>query len=175
MKNIGKIFEKNFKDSIPKNIWCYKPPDAAQAFNMDNTKLRFSAHSPCDYMLFNGRLLCFFELKTFDGACSFERSKEEHGNIHHHQIVTLKKYSGYRNTVAGFILDFRKTGNTYFLGIKDFDVLTEKITKKSFNEKDIMNYCNPVEIEKQKLKVNYRYNIKKLLNDIEKGRTEYDD
>ena len=35
------------------------------------------------------------------------------------------------------------------------------------NEKDLYEWCNPIEIEKKKLKVNYRYDICKFLKDTE--------
>lgn len=164
-KNIGKVFEDNFKKSIPENVWCYRPPDAAQSFDM-SSKLRFSQHSPCDYILFNGNKLFFFELKTFDGSCSFERTKEDKGIIHYYQVETLKKYGEYNNTVSGFILDFRKSDNTYFLNINDWDELITSIEKKSFNEDDLLKYTNPILINKKKLKVNYKYNIEDLMEKL---------
>jgi len=45
---IGKQFEDNIKDSCPDWLLVYRPPDAAQAFNM-SSKLRFSRHSPADF------------------------------------------------------------------------------------------------------------------------------
>lgn len=164
-KNIGKIFEENFKKSIPFNVWTYRPPDAAQSFDM-SSKLRFSSHSPCDYMIFNGTTLFFLELKTFEGSCSFERTKNDKGIIHYYQVDTLKKYSKYHNTISGFVLDFRKTDNTYFLNINDWDNLINSITKKSFNEKDLLDYAHPILINKTKLKVNYRYDIENMLINI---------
>lgn len=78
----------------------------------------------------------------------------------------MKKFSAYEGVVSGFFLDFRKTDNTYFLSIQDFEKMIEQISKKSFNEQDMMKYSNPIIIEKKKLKVNYRYNITGLLDTI---------
>ena len=165
-KNIGKIFERNFKESCPKWVLTHKPPDAAQSFNMNNS-LRFSQHSPCDYMIFNGNTGKFYtlELKTFEGSCSFERTKEDKGIIHYHQIKSLKKFATYLNVISGFILDFRKSDSTYFLSINDFCIMINNISKKSFNENDMLQWCNPILIQKRKLKVNYRYDIEKFLED----------
>ena len=52
-KNIGKVFEDNWKKSIPKYMWNYKPPDAATGFNQTDKKLRFSHKSPSDYFIFD--------------------------------------------------------------------------------------------------------------------------
>ena len=119
-QSIGKKFENSFKNSCPKNILIYRPPDAAQSFDM-SSKLRFSQHSPCDFILFDGELLYSIELKTFAGSCSFERTKEDKGVIHHYQIKSLKNFYQYKNVCSGFILDFRKTDHTYFLSIEDWD------------------------------------------------------
>ena len=35
------------------------------------------------------------------------------------------------------------------------------------NEKDLYEWCNPIVIEKKKLKVNYRYDICKFLKDTQ--------
>lgn len=155
----------------------YRPPDAAQSFDMDSklrSKLRFSQHSPCDFMIFSGERNTFWtlELKTFEGSCSFERTKEDKGIIHYYQVESLKKFSIYNNVCSGFILDFRKTDNTYFLMIDEWDDLINSISKKSFNENDLLDYCNPILIDKKKLKVNYRYNIDKFLNETRKCKYE---
>ena len=70
------------------------------------------------------------------------------------------------NIIAGLIVDFRKSGNTYFLNIKEWDNLVSHINKKSFNENDLTEYSNPILVEKRKLKVNYRYNIEKFLEEV---------
>ena len=105
------------------------------------------------------------ELKSVQtNSISFERSKEDKGIIHYYQIESLKKFSNYHNVVAGFILDFRSSDNTYFIDIDNFISMINEIAKKSFNEKDLLKY-SPILIEKKKLKVNYRYNVKKFLED----------
>lgn len=164
-KSIGKIFEQNWKASCPDWLFLYKPPDAAQSFNMTD-KLRFSHCSPCDYMMFDGTRGIFYtiELKTFDGSCSFERIKSDKGIIHYYQIESLKKFNNYSKLISGFILDFRKSNNTYFLSISDFCKMVEKINKKSFSENDMNTLCNPILIGKRKLKVNYKYDIENFLN-----------
>jgi len=130
--------------------------------------LRFSQKSPCDYMMFYGEAGLFFtlELKTFLDSCSFERMETDNGIIHSYQIESLKKFHTYPNVISGFILDFRKSDTTYFLSIVDFCNMIKGITKKSFTEKDMLNYCKPIKIEKKKLRVNYRYNIEKFLQEV---------
>lgn len=121
-------------------------------------------------MHFDGTIFYSLELKTFAGSCSFERNKNEKGIIHYHQVLSLKKFASYKNVCSGFILDFRKTDNTYFLNINEWDNLINSIDKKSFNEDDLLKYTNPILIEKRKLKVNYKYDTNKFINDVKERK-----
>lgn len=176
-KNIGKVFEQNWKNSIPDYIFYYRPPDQAQAFEF-NQKLRFSAKSPCDCFIFNGDFLYALELKSVGtNSISYEREKSDKGIIHKYQIDSLRDFSKYRNTICGFILDFRLSEKTYFCSINNFIQMINIVNKKSFNEKDLLLYGNPLVIKKEKLKVNYRYNIsqflKETVNDRLRNQTIY--
>ena len=165
-KSVGKVFEENWKKSVPENIWIYRPPDAAQSFNQ-SSKLRFSQKSPCDYMMFDGYHFFCLELKSVAGkSISFERTKNDKGEIHYHQIEYLKSCLNYKNIIPGLIIDFRETDNTWFLNIKEWDDLINSISKKSFNESDLISYSHPILISKKKLKVNYRYNIQQFIDDV---------
>ena len=164
-KNVGKVFEDNWKKSCPDWLFVYRPPDASQSFDM-GSKLRFSNKSPCDYFLYNGKRLWTIELKSVAGtSISFEREKEDKGVIHFYQVENLKNFSEYKNIISGFLVDFRGSDNTYFLNIKEWDVLINSIDKKSFNETDLLKFANPILIDKKRLKVNYRYNVEKFLID----------
>ena len=164
-KNVGKVFEDNWKKSCPNWLFVYRPPDASQSFDM-GSKLRFSNKSPCDYFLYNGERLWTIELKSVAGtSISFEREKEDKGVIHFYQVENLKNFSEYKNVISGFLVDFRGSDNTYFLNIKEWDDLINSIDKKSFNETDLLKFANPILIDKKKLKVNYRYNVEKFLVD----------
>ena len=116
--------------------------------------------------MFNGKVLYALELKSVGtNSISLERTKEDKGVIHKHQIDNLLKFSTYENIVSGLVLDFRLSDNTYFCMIEEFVNMINKLDKKSFNEKDLFEWCNPIEIDKKKLKVNYRYNVEKFLHD----------
>ena len=41
--------------------------------------------------------------------------------------------------------------------------MIKSISKKSFNEKDMLQWCKPILISKRKLKVNYKYNVEDFL------------
>lgn len=168
-RNVGKQFEDNFKKSVPDYVLSHRPPDSAQAFDVGSTnKLRFSRHSPCDLMVFDGsrNLFLTLELKTFQGSCSFERDKSEKGIVHYYQIKNLKDFAQYNRVISGLVLDFRSSDNTYFLNINQWDDFISHIEKKSFNEKDLLEYASPILIHKEKLKINYRYDLESFLNDV---------
>lgn len=168
-RSVGKQFEDNFKKSVPNYALSYRPPDSAQGFDVGaSNKLRFSRHSPCDLMVFDGtrNLFLTLELKTFQGSCSFERDKNEKGIVHYYQIEKLKEFANYKRVISGFVLDFRSADHTYFLNINDWDNLISHIEKKSFNEQDLLEYASPILIEKEKLKVNYRYDVELLLSKL---------
>lgn len=118
-------------------------------------------------MMFDGNHFFCLELKSVAGkSISFERTKNDKGEIHYHQIEYLKSCLNYRNIIPGLIIDFRGTDNTWFLNIKEWDDLINSISKKSFNESDLISYSHPILISKKKLKVNYRYNIQRFIEDV---------
>ena len=124
-------------------------------------------------MMYNGENLFCVELKTVAGSSiSFERNKKEKGKIHYYQINYLKKASKCLNTIAGLVIDFRKPDHTYFLNIIEWDVLINSITKKSFNESDLLKFAHPILINKEKLRVNYRYDIIRFMEDAKKAIPE---
>lgn len=110
--------------------------------------------------MFTGDFLYTLELKSVGTkSISFERQKSDKGVIHRHQINSLDKFNSYQNVISGFIFDFRLSGSTYFCSISDFLDMISNLDKKSFNENDLFEWCKPFEIQKKKLKVNYRYDI----------------
>lgn len=166
--NVGKRFESNFKISADNaNVFYYRLKDSAQSFGGTNN-LRFSLKNPCDCFIYNHPTLYTLELKSVGtSSISFERTKEDKGVIHLHQIEGLTEFSKYQGVVSGFVLNFRHSdGNEicYFQEICDFNSMIEELNKKSFNENDLRNN-NAIIIEGQKKKVNYKYNIEKFLKE----------
>lgn len=165
--NQGKIFEDDFKKSVPKYALLYRLPDAAQSFGNSST-LRFSNRNPFDFLLWNAktRTLYALEMKTVSGkSISFERTKEDKGEIHYHQIEGLNRWNQYGGTVCGFIIEFRELETTVFIDIEDFNTLIGRITKKSFNYKDLVGSSLPyLIIPQQKKRVRYTYDIDYFLS-----------
>ena len=114
MKNIGKIFEEQLKKSAPTYSLLYRLPDSAQSFGGSNL-LRFSNKNPFDFLLWDsvGHILFALEAKTVAGkSISFERTKDEQGEIHIHQIDGLNDWQKYDGIIAGFIIEFRTLEKT---------------------------------------------------------------
>ena len=166
MASVGKIFERNFSNSVPDYALLYRLPDAAQSFG-GNSGLRFSNKNPFDFLLFDSKakILYALELKSVAGkSISFERTKEEKGEIHFHQIEGLNKWDKYDGTICGLIIEFRELEKTIFLNIQEMNRLMETIPKKSFNYSDLEKYnIKYYVIPQKKLKVNYKYDIHSML------------
>jgi len=173
MSNIGKKFENAIKRSAPDYMLLYRLPDAAQSFG-GGSKLRFSRKNPFDYLLWDSRrhMLFALELKTVAGkSISFERTSEDVGDIHFHQVEGLREWNKYDGITAGFVIEFRSSETTVFVPIHSFEALIDTIPKKSFNMKDLDDYKVPyVIVPQKKLRTQYRYDIEYMVNQIEKDK-----
>lgn len=78
--------------------------------------------------------------------------------IKEHQVKSLEDRS--KVCEAGFLLNFRRTGNTYYLAIQDFIKVASTVNKSSLNEADIKQFA--IVIPHKVLKVNHRYDLSVL-------------
>ena len=164
--NAGKIFENNFKKSIPDNIFYLRLKDSASSFGQDSCATRFTLQNPYDALLFDGEYLYTFELKSTEGTSfSFQKEGDTTSKmIKYHQIEGLLNSSNYKNIHSGFVFDFRKS-ETYFLPISKFVNFMKNTNKVSINEKDIIENGG-IKIQKKKKIKNYTYDIDLLLKEI---------
>lgn len=154
------------------HVYYYRLKDAAQSFNQSNDGLRFSSKNPFDVFLFSGYngVLYGLELKSIKGkSISFERSKKEKAVIHYHQQIGLEELNKCKNTISGFILNYRELNKTYFLHIEKYLKLINSISKKSFNINDLLKY-EPLLINQCIKRVRYTYDIE---NFIQKSCEKY--
>ena len=165
--NEGKRFETDFRDSLDNHVLLYRLPDAAQSFEK-SSNLRFSRKNPFDYILWDSekRVLYALELKTVgDKSISFERTKNDKGKIHYHQIEGLKHWNIYNGTRCGFIIEFRRFQKTIFIDIDDFNSLILKTQKNSFSLDDLDKYeIKYVDIPCHLKRTRYKYDITCLLS-----------
>lgn len=173
MRNIGKIFEDNFKECVPHYAKPHRLPDDAQSFG-GGKKSRFSKKNPFDFFVWNfrDRLLYCLELKSVAGkSISFERTKDEKPKkeIHYHQIVGLNEWDECDYTICGFVIEFRGIEKTVFIDIKEFNKIIDNIPKKSFNYDDLSIYdIKYTIIEQEKKRKYYRYDVDGFFNIIKK-------
>lgn len=168
----GKRFENAFIKSIPDYVLVKRLNDNASAWS-GGTNTRFSSNNECDYILFDDHTRTFYgvELKTTkDKSLTYwredfeDKTKIQSFQIRKCQILGLQKWSKHIG-VFGFIFNFRNIKNkTYFVMIDDFLDYTSTLSKKSINHDDILN-MNPIEIENNLIRTNYKYNIEKFLKE----------
>ena len=152
--NEGKKFEEDIKKSIPEDVYCYRIKDPAQSFGRDSKFTRFSLKNECDFFFYKNPILIAAELKSNQGtSISFAKEKGEKGEIKYDQIVFLT-YAQKFGIKAGLLLNYRKTDITYWIDISDFNNFTENTTKKSINEKDLMEYNAIIVPSRKKIKRN---------------------
>jgi penicillin-binding protein-related factor A (putative recombinase) len=163
--NDGKIFEKSFKDSVPKDAYYYRVKDSANSWSSKNedNKTRFTPKNEFDSILFRYPTLLILELKSTKGtAFSFKGSSPM---IKEHQIKELEKASKYTGVHSGFVFNFREPEETYFMYICDFLNFCENTSKSSINKNDIINNNGILIDSKLKIK-HYKYDIDKFLNEL---------
>lgn len=170
--NDGKIFEKDFTDSIDKkHILIKRLNDNASSWN-GGTFTRFTSTNECDFILYddNTMLLYGLELKSTKGNSlsfwrkDFERKdKKKSFHIRKCQILGLEKWSEHKG-IYGFVFNFREPNNdTYFVNIKNFINYTSTLSKKSINVEDILQ-MQPIKIQSTKKILHYKYDTESFFN-----------
>ena len=167
MNKDGKLFEEQWKRSIPEDVYYLRLKDNPSSFGKDSSFVKFTLNNPFDCLVFYNGFLFPLELKsTSSKSISIQTKKEEKGKmIKINQIEGLSKSNKYENIFSGFLFDFRESGKTFWMGINDFLKFQEENNKKSINEKDIIKY-NAIEVEKEKKKTRYVFSVKKLIGDV---------
>ena len=166
-KNSGKIFEDQFKKSVPDYCLLQRLNDSPQAFSKSNLT-RFTCKTPCDFFMLDdisGLLYCLELKSTKNTSMTFDDimvEEEQDKMIHRHQIMGLASFAKNKHVVAGFLFNFRDEKNgeerTYFQDIKSFIDMTFAIGKKSFNESDLKK-SYAIQIVGTKKKVHYIWDI----------------
>jgi penicillin-binding protein-related factor A (putative recombinase) len=160
MRNEGKVFEDDFKASIPDDVYYVRQHDSSIGFDIENSPQRFALKSKYDAILCkNGFMFCLELKSTKEKRLSFKGSNPE---IQPKQVENLLIARRKGGAEAGLIFNFRTEEETYYVRIEDFVAFTESITKKSVNIKDVRSFGIPLGM--RKLKVHYRYDTAPILN-----------
>lgn len=159
MKNSGKRFEENFKNSVSENIFYYRFKDGTSAWSKQE-KTRFQARNICDCLLFDGELLYLLELKSHKGK-SLPLSA-----IRENQIKDLYDTVRYAKIVAGLVVNFADTEETFFMPIKLAHKWFYNGVRKSIPINEFRENCT--QINAYKKRTNYYYLIDEFTENIKK-------
>lgn len=150
----GKKFEKEWRDSIPQDVFFYRFRDGTSAWgNQDNT--RFQQTNMCDCEMFDGYNLYLLELKSHKGK-SLPFSA-----IRKNQLEELVKANTYKNIIAGFVINFTDVGKTFFVWAVDVFDFIRLSERKSIP----IDWCDTFgyKIFGQLKKVNYKWDIESFI------------
>lgn len=138
-QNKGKIFEIDWKNSIPSDTYYLRIVDPAVSWgNNEESNIRFSPKNPYDAIMYCYPNLFTLELKSTKGTSfSFEGTSPM---IKSNQIKELTRASQHKGIISGFIFNMRKYNKSWFLYIDDFNRFLENTNKKSINKDDIIEY-----------------------------------
>ena len=158
--NSGKIFEKNFKASIPQDVFYYRLRDSTASFygGGDGSNIRFQAQNMCDCVLFGNRTLFLCELKSHNGkSIPFSCVREN-------QIEQLTKAAKFPFIIPALVIFFPDVEKCWAVHINDWNNLVDASKKKSANIAEIAQAG--FEVGVTKLKVNFKYDVQTMMKDL---------
>ncbi len=171
-KNEGKTFETSLQASAKEQgVYIYRIKDVPPIMLKPNSRV---SKNDFDSFIYKKPNLFPVELKSTKAkSISFDNKI-----IKKHQVEALEDASKYDGLIAGFIFNFRESDNfTCFVHIRDFlrikylseNQIKEHEFKSKLNKSSIgISVCKEVgiEIKHVKKKVNYRYYVNKLLDEL---------
>ena len=157
MKNTGKRFEDNFRESVGGELFFYRFRDGTSSWG-GNGATRFQQTNICDCEIFDGERLFLLELKSVIGKSL------PFNNIKDHQLNELVEASCHKNIVAGFIIEFSSVDRCFFIGAREMDWYIKNSGRKSVP----LSYLESkgLEIGVNKLRVNIRLDIEKFIKEV---------
>lgn len=173
IENVGKIFEKNWNNSIDKNkIYRVRLKDNPLSFKT-YSDIKFVSSNPYDSIYFYDKESKFFGLEfktTKYPYMTIQRSKSDKNKmIKNHQIKGLTDFIRYENAFGFFILDFRGSGITYGLSIDKFLDFLVNTTKKTISESDVQK-LGAIKIQKCLKRKYYVYDVIDFFNKAIKNK-----
>ena len=150
-KNMGKVFEKEVKDSMPEDCFLERYKDDTSGF--------YGVSNPADFRLYKYPVLILLELKTHKGK-SLPLSK-----IRESQLKGMLKAVEYYGVYGGYLVNFRDLEETYYLGVRLVDAFIEYEKRKSIPVEFFRKYG--FLIPSQKKRTLYRYDFTEWLRRYE--------
>lgn len=145
----GKRFEKDIRNSIPDDVFCYRLKDDGMRFA--------GVCNPCDFIIYRYPFIYLWELKSHKGkSIPFSVIREQQLK----KLVEIEQ----RGISTGFLLNFRDLGETYWVPAKKVQGIWEKGVKRSIS----VEWCRieGIRVEQILKRTRYNYNILKLLKDL---------
>jgi recombination protein U len=158
--NSGKIFEKNFKASIPQDVFYYRLRDSTASFygGGDGSNIRFQQSNMCDCILFGNQTLFLCELKSHKGKSI------PFNCIRKNQIEQLTAAAKFPFIIPALVIFFPDVERCFSVHINDWNNLVDASKKKSANIAEIEQAG--FEVRTRKLKTNFRYDVAKMIDDL---------
>lgn len=131
--NPGKLFEQDFKASVPEDWYFYRLRDSSGAWGGSEVT-RFTPSNDFDCILYNSGTLWCLELKSVAGASiRFDalRPKQLRG------LLDAANVDGVR---AGVVVNLRGRGVTWYVPIWTWEWAEQVLDKKSFNLTDLLSW-----------------------------------
>lgn len=110
--NNGKIFESNFKKSIPDDVYFYRYKDGTANWG-DGSYTRFQASNKCDCELFYNGSLYNFELKS-------HKKKSIPLNCFRQNQIEELNYASKFGIYCGFVVEFSDLKKYYYLSVQKY-------------------------------------------------------
>jgi penicillin-binding protein-related factor A (putative recombinase) len=147
--NPGKLFEEDFRNSVPPGVYCYRLKDAGGWSRSKD--LRFTSSNDYDHLLFKSPRLFTLELKSVkERSWSFSslRTNQREG--------LLRAWRDF--AVSGVILNFRADNRTFFVPIDRLLEHELKSGKKSLNLAEAESIAE-YEFLGELARTRYRYSV----------------
>lgn len=170
--NTGKQFEQDWKNSIPKDAYCYRLRDSAATYYGGNDSLTFSVDNICDFIVYRSPLMHLMELKTIDTPSiplqkifgKYDPEKKQYHKIKH--ITDMIAAAQTEGITAHVIINYRGKVNRTF-AVQAFDVLQFSVTESCKSIPWQWAAEHGTEITQRQLKVHWRYDVDGFLRGVE--------
>ena len=150
-KNMGKVFEKEFKDSVPADCFLERYKDDTSGF--------YGVSNPADFRLYKFPVLILLELKTHKGK-SLPLAK-----IRPAQLSGMLKAVNYLGVYGGYLVNFRDLEETYFLSVGFVENFVKAGERKSIPVEFFRDHG--IRIPSEKKRTLYRYDLSSWLKRYE--------
>lgn len=161
-KNSGKIFESNFRLSVPKYAFYYRFKDSASSYYGGNQYLRFSNSNIADNLIFYDGKLYLNELKSHTGKSIPLDCIEGKKNNKKEQIRQLTEADEFDNVYSYIIVYFSDIKRCFALSISYYNFFKlDCPDKKSIPIQYFIE--NGIEIPVTLIRTNFRLDLLPLL------------